>query len=602
MKEMVALDLEVYPNYFLIGLKKLADGKKLQIEVKGVNSSLTKDQIRIVKTAMTNYTTFGFNSNRYDMPVLCKMLDGATSRTIFEMSKDIVANNLQTWQSYSKFDVVTDPVKFDHIDISEPSPAVFVSLKAYGARLHSKKLQDLPYPFDKTLTESEMAEVMLYNENDLDTTIDLYQKIKDRIDLRVEMTKQYGQDVRSKSDAQIAEAVIIKELTRQGVQVTKAQIPKQVQYKAPPCVSFTTPVLKNLLARIQAEPFKINPKNGSPVLPDWLKKFPLSMGSTKYQIGIGGLHSKEKGMVVIPTEDEVLRNIDVTSYYPSMIIEYSFYPKRLTTRFLNVYRAIYNTRLRAKAEKNMTVSDGLKIVLNGSFGKLGSMYSKLYAPDLMLQVTITGQLMLLMLIEQLEHEGISVKSSNTDGVEILCPKAKEEILEAIVFDWELKTGMNMEHGQYKALYARDVNNYVAVYDGYTKAKGVYTEPTLSKNSEYPIVFTAIKKFLLDSTPMKTTIEGCNDIRQFLTARTVKGGAVWNGQYLGKVVRWYYCKEGTSIHYATNGNKVPKSDGACPMMDLDSCKYHSIQDILDYDKYLELAIGHLEDLGVLYDKQ
>ena len=597
MKEMVAFDLEVYPNYFLLGFKKLSDGKKLQIEVKGKDSSLTKEQVRIIKTALKEYTIFGFNSLRYDMPVMCKMLERVTASYIFQMSKSIVEENLQTWQTYKRFEVTVDPAQFDHIDISEPSPAVFVSLKGYGARVHSKKLQDLPYPFDTVLTPMEMAEVKDYNVNDLDTTIDLYNKIKDRIDLRVEMSKQYAQDLRSKSDAQIAEAVIIKDLAKHGVEATRAKIPNQVRYTAPKCIEFKTPMLQTILKRVQTDPFVINPKNGSPKLPDWLKKFPLTIGNTKYQIGIGGLHSKEKSLVVIPTDDEVLRNIDVASYYPSMILEYGFYPKRLTTRFLNVYGAIYDTRLKAKAEKNMVVSDGLKIVLNGSFGKLGSMYSKLYAPDLMLQVTITGQLMLLMLIEQLEIVGIRVVSSNTDGVEIICPKYKEELLEAIVFDWELATGMVMEHGKYNALYARDVNNYVAVYDGYTKAKGVYAEPTLSKNSEYPIVFTAIKQYLLDGTPMSKTINNCNDVTQFLTARTVKGGAVWNGEYLGKMVRWYYSKEGATIHYETNGNKVPKSDGAKPMMSLPDDRVNNLPNDLDYDKYLELANGHLRDLGV-----
>jgi hypothetical protein len=282
-----------------------------------------------------------------------------------------------------------------------------------------------------------------------------------------------------------------------------------------------------------------------------------------------------------------------------MILEFGFYPPRFTKKFLDVYGKIYKTRLAAKKAKDMVVSDGLKIVLNGSFGKLGSMYSKLYAPDLMLQVTLTGQLMLLMLIEELTEKGFTVVSSNTDGMELPVATDRLEELEAIVFDWELRTGMEMEHGQYKALYARDVNNYVAVYDGYTKAKGVYAEPTLSKNSEYPIVFEAIRKYLLDGTSMMETLRACKDVRQFLTARTVKGGGVWQEKYLGKVVRWYYSIKGATIHYKTNNNKVPKSDGAMPLMDIVGTKndQYAVPEDLDYDKYMELAEKHLSELGV-----
>ena len=633
MKEKVVCDIEINPNYYLIGFKRLRDGKKLSFDTQ---TALTKDQRKALKGVLLKYQIITFNGLRYDMPMMLKSLDGVNVDMLYHMSKEIIGENLPAFMTMKRFDI--EPLDVDHIDISEPSPAVFVSLKGYGARLHSTKLQDLPYSYDKFLTDAEIIEMKKYNENDLDTTIDLYRAIEDRIDLRVEMSKQYGQDLRSKSDAQIAEAVIIKELSRAKVNAVRPQMPKAVRYTAPDCVEFDTVILQGLLKRVQDEAFKINPKNGQPVLPDWLKKFPLEINGTKYQVGVGGLHSKEKKMVVIPNEDEVLRNIDVASYYPSMILEFGFYPKRLTAKFLDVYGKIYKTRLKAKSniitkewrdrhekevnrlesmmpnktraiqnskdiiqagDKAQVVSDGLKIVLNGSFGKLGSMYSKLYSPDLMLQVTLTGQLMLLMLIEQLEHVGISVKSSNTDGVEIICPKSKESLMEAIVLDWEIATGMVMEHGKYEALYARDVNNYVAVYSDHVKAKGVYASPTLSKNSEYPIVFDAIKTFLFDGTPMEDTIHGCKDITQFLTARTVRGGGVWKDKYLGKVVRWFYCHDGESIHYETNGNKVPKSDGACPMMELTVNNFPSS---LDHYKYVELAIKHLADLGVEYERK
>ncbi len=310
-------------------------------------------------------------------------------------------------------------------------------------------------------------------------------------------------------------------------------------------------------------------------------------------------------------------------------------------------------KLKEELKEVRTINEGLKISINGSYGKMGSMYSPLYSPSTLLQVTLTGQLMMLMLIEELTDNGFDVVSSNTDGIEYICPINRQAEAEALIFDWELSTKLDMEHGEYKALYARDVNNYVAVYDGYTKAKGVYAKPSLMKNSEYPIVFEAIRTYLLDGTPLLQTLTECKDIRQFLTARTVKGGGVWNtpdeihntkeydeyvaearkdyggfgsgrgakddaiearnlafrqeqldkGEYLGKVVRWYYAEDGKTIHYKTNGNKVPKSDGARPLMDLgenENGEGFSFPGDLDYHRYLALAIGHLEDTGAVYD--
>ena len=256
------------------------------------------------------------------------------------------------------------------------------------------------------------------------------------------------------------------------------------------------------------------------------------------------------------------------------------------------------SQLKAEKKRYDIVNAALKISLNGSYGKLGSMYSFLYAPDLMLTVTITGQLMLLMLIEQLSLNGIRVVSSNTDGIEYYCPRDKVNLAETIIFDWELITGMTMEHGEYKGLYAKDVNNYVAVYDGYTKAKGLYAETTLMKGRSTPIVYKAIRDYLLNGTAMEDTIKSCKDINEFVSGRTVKGGGEYNGEYLGKVVRWFYCLDSKGyISYSSNGNKVPKTDGACPIMDLPD----ELPKNLNYQWYIDEAISKLSDLGVEYVK-
>lgn len=246
------------------------------------------------------------------------------------------------------------------------------------------------------------------------------------------------------------------------------------------------------------------------------------------------------------------------------------------------------------------VTQSLKICVNGSFGKFGSKYSKLYSPNMLLATTITGQLTLLMLIEQMELNGIPVVSANTDGLEYFCPRDKVDLAETIVLDLELITGFEMEHGEYRALHAKDVNNYVAVYDGYVKSKGLYAETTLSKGRSTPIVYEAIRKYLLTGEPMEVTIRACKDINQFVSARTVKGGGVWRDEYLGKMCRWYYSTDGDSIHYSNNGNLVPKTaegNGVKPMMDLTD----DIPKDMDYQWYIDEAISKLKDLGVDYDR-
>ena len=95
------------------------------------------------------------------------------------------------------------------------------------------------------------------------------------------------------------------------------------------------------------------------------------------------------------------------------------------------------------------------------------------------------------------------------------------------------------------------------------------------------------------TPVDVAILDCTDARRFITIRQVKGGAVYDGAYLGKAVRWYYAKgETRHIAYATNGNKVARSDGARPLMELPE----ALPADIDYQWYTAEAMSILSDVG------
>lgn len=594
MKNLVVLDIECLPNYFLISFKGLESGKVMEFDMFG-DATFPREVRQRIHNIMSSKTTFGFNSVNYDLPMLHHALEGASCYELYKLSKSIIEQRKMSWMVYRELGIDQRP--YDHFDVSEPSPAVMISLKNYGTRIGSKKLQDFYLDPHAPITQADIVELKKYCINDLDVTIDLYNSIKDRIDLRVTMGEQYKLDLRSKSDAQIAEAVISSELKKMGVDARKPELKSDFQatYKAPAYIYFETPMLKALVKEIERTQFDIA-SNGSVKLPLALKNTKIKIGKTTYKLGIGGLHSQEKSLAVVSNDKVVMRNADFDAYYPYIILRNGLYPKHLGPKFLEVYEKIVKTRMAAKASGDKVVNSSLKIVINGSFGKFGSKYSKLYSPNMLLATTITGQLTLLMLIEQLEKYGIDVVSANTDGIEYYCPRELVHLAETIIFDLELETGYTMEHGEYKALYARDVNNYVAVYDGYTKAKGIYAETTLSKGRSTPIVFTAVREYLLNGTSLSDVLFACDDMNQFVSARTVKGGGEYDGEHLGKMVRWYYSTESKGcISYTSNGNKVPKTDGCKPMMDM----VDTIPEDLDYQWYIDEAVEALANLGVTY---
>src|SRR5690606_6209749 len=221
--------------------------------------------------------------------------------------------------------------------------------------------------------------------------------------------------------------------------------------------------------------------------------------------------------------------------------------------FSIIYRTIYDRRLHAKAESDRigklynymgaqelkdesdtlkTESDGLKIVLNGTFGKLFSKYSILYAPELGIRTTITGQLALLMLIEMMECSGIRVVSANTDGIVLLIPKGMGDIAKQIVKWWEQRTGLEMESTRYSSIHQRDVNNYIAIgADGKVKRKGVFGPGGVlsgpqGKSPNMDIWADAVVAWLTDGIALEHSIPLCQDIRKFIVVRGVTGGGTY----------------------------------------------------------------------------
>jgi hypothetical protein len=124
-------------------------------------------------------------------------------------------------------------------------------------------------------------------------------------------------------------------------------------------------------------------------------------------------------------------------------------------------------------------------------------------------------------------------------------------------------------------------------------KGVYAQATLTKNPNNQICIDAVTNYILNKTPIAETIRSCTDITKFLTVRGVKGGAHKNGQFLGKVVRWYYStSEKGTINYITNNNKVPLTENAKPLMELGE-----FPEDVDFAKYEKLCDEMLYDLGI-----
>lgn len=298
-----------------------------------------------------------------------------------------------------------------------------------------------------------------------------------------------------------------------------------------------------------------------------------------------------------------------------------------------------------KSEYNMlkSVVNAKKLQCNGTFGKLGSPYSSIYSPDLMLGVTLSGQLHLLSLIYDMEfHPSIKVLSANTDGIMVQYPAKYRNRLLAKIADNAERTGFEYEETPYRVVALANVNNYIAVTtSGKVKRKGLYAEPSLMKNPTASVCSHMAADFLKDGISPAEALHKYTDVRDFVSIRVVKGGGIqydkivevddwecvkdvgtkdneWHrpcwpegkvvkrksrpkpvevgvgGTPFGRTARWYMAAgEHPPINYQISGNRVPKTEGAKVCMILPD----GLPADLDRMWYIKEAESMLEDMGV-----
>jgi hypothetical protein len=600
-------DTECYPNFWSIGFLQVSTGR-VRVFEHSVRKPLTDHERDLIAAFMRQNTIVGYNFIPYDNPMIAMMLSGASNAKLKEANDQIILGGLKYWQVEDALGIRI-PREWDVVDLIEPQPNAFASLKVLAGRQHAERMQDLPYEPDTALTEAEMDGVLSYMGNDLRNTLLTFNNLKEPLELRWALGQEYGMNFMSKSDSQVGENIVkrrVEQITGERVQRVETPAGTAFKYNIPPYLKFEREDLKQVLEQLRSTQFYVQ-ANGKVDLPPWLDGKKVKIGGSTYAMGIGGLHSTESNRALHSDDEFVLYDFDVASYYPAIILNSGLYPLSLGPHFLEVYRKIRDERVVAKRAGDKTKAEGLKISLNGCFGKLGSKYSVLYAPHLMIAVTLTGQLSLLMLIERAEAAGIPVVSGNTDGVVFRCPRDREADLRAITKQWEADTGFELEDTEYLSLYNQSVNSYIAVKpDGKAKMKGPISNPwasndmrgMLMKNPQHTIVSDAVVALITKGVPVEETIRGCTDIRSFVTVVNVKGGGTWRGEYLGKVVRYYWAKGGEEILYKTphpttgNFKKVPKSDGCRPCMDLPD----SLPDDIDFDRYIEAAKEALMDIG------
>ena len=621
LQEEVMFDIETYPNYFNVTFL-FRDKYTISFEMKNDEPC---EYLQGCAYIVSNFVIVGYNSNNYDIPMLQHFLSGrATNTSLYELSKRMVEYGERWWHIRSEYEVFEFALlnTYDLIEIA-PDPAR-VSLKTYAARLMADNLQDLPYEPHQTLTDEEIAVVANYCRNDVVKTKLLRDNLTVEIDMRKFMSDQFGMDLRSLSDAQIGERVSIKLCERRlGRKIQKPDIkqlyPRPLKYYPPEYLTFEHPTLQKALELVRNAEFMLD-KSGKPIIPQELNELQIIINHGSYNLQIGGLHSQETSQSVVCRNGWRIKDIDVDSFYPRIIINNKYFPRHIGEVFQTVYeqdlveprldykhKAADETLDKEERKTYKQLANSMKIVINGTYGKFGSIFSMIYAPELMLSVCMTGQLSLLMLIERFEKAGIRVLSANTDGIVTYYHESQEYLVKAITKQWEKECNFTTEENYYQGLHSKDVNNYIAFKSDENcveikgvKQKGVYTDYwyrdinsfKMKNTPDFIICRHAVLDYLQYGKPISDTITECDDLLKFTSVRNVNGGGTFRGKSFGRVARFYKSKTSRDCLKSEKGDKVPKSSNAELCLNLPK----TLPSDIDYKFYIDYAEQILYDIG------
>ena len=573
-KIVYVYDIEVFQNIFHCSVKNTETNDIYKFEISERKNQL-RELVKFFKqvdkyiTWGDYYTTninipanvifCGYNNLHYDNPIINYIIEyedklmqyniPTICSSIFNLSKTITTSsedNIDAWKHWKY------QIWFDTFDILTMlySNKLRVGLKEIQVTMQYPNVQEFVCDWTKPLPLEDFESMIDYNINDIESTSELLNRCKKDVDLRIAIEDEYGVRVLSKDGVNIGMKILTqKYLEKTGLTWQDIKDLRSPMSVIPlkdvilPFIKYDSPILQRVLDDMKNQIV-------SPGRKGYENKFVFN--NLRYSVGVGGIHSVNSPEIIIPRDDEMLIDIDVASLYPSMLIEYEFYPKHLGKEFLEVYKQIKDERIEAKHNGDKVKNETLKLALNGLSGNLQNEHNFCYSPFAVMQIRINGQLLLLMLAEKLTQIGCRIIQANTDGLFVLLKKDAYSKVNSICREWEQLTKLTLEEDRFKAMYQYAINDYFAITeDNKVKEKGMFiTAVKLGKGLTPKIIPKAVISFFKDGIPVEDTIKNCTDIRDFLMSE--KTGKQWHVEYMNEE------QQRTNRFYAsTNGGYLWK---------------------------------------------
>ncbi len=541
----------------------------------------------------------GFNSRHYDQYILKGILCGFDPKKVNDF---IIVRGEPGW----KFSSMFRQIPLNNYDVMANTDR---GLKTFeGFMGNDIRESSVPFDIDRKLTDSEIAETVKYCRHDVEQTIEVFLRRKDDFQAHLGLVKlcceggPLNLSLIGKTKAQLS-ATLLGAVKKSHADEFEIDFPPTMRIE-----KYTQVVdwYSNPANR------RYTDKKGNKV------QLETMIAGVPHQFGWGGVH----GALERYSGEGWFLNMDVASLYPSLMIRYNLHSRNIPDP--KKYEEVYQTRLKYKREKN-PLQLPLKLVLNSTYGVMKDPNNPLYDPLQANKVCVYGQLLLVDLMERLEGH-CSIIQSNTDGVLVRLRDGSQAAFDAIddiCYEWEQRTGLNLEFDEFRKVFQKDVNNYIIVdAAGNYKCKGAYVKKLNPLDYDLPILNQALVACMVHGVPVESTILGCNDLKEFQMVTKISNkysGIRYGAKYHrdGKTLVWD--REGTRIKEkcirvfastrATDGGvvkistrtgnpeKISNSPEHCFIFN-DAVNGVKCPDYLDKQWYIDFARKRLKDFGVI----
>ena len=495
-------DVEVFKYDFIVVFKNKQTGKHFVFhnDNLGIKEFISEDAIYC-----------GFNTKGYDQYIIKAICAGFSPEEVKQVNDWIIGGG-QGWQC-----PLLDGVffRFNNVDIMDDMQ-MGLSLKAIEGHHQGMSIEETEVDFDldRPLTEEELALTIKYCIHDVDATEKVTEIRKNYLNNKVylgglkgiEPTKALAM-TNAKLTAAYLDAHNILSIEEMGADERDYKYPDNLrrEYIPQEVFDFFDRLYDKNLADEELFKSKLN----------------ITVGECPVTLGFGGIHGAIPFHQEEETNGRLIRNYDVASYYPHLMVYYGYTSRNIPNP--QIYADMLETRMRAKKSGDKATANALKLVANTTYGAMLNKYNDLYDPLMGRSVCITGQLFLLELSKHLiaECSTLRIVQLNTDGIMVSFDESEYDKVLEITKEWEQRTKFELEEDRIKRIVQKDVNNYVEIpYEGESKIKGGYLVRGIAPagafniNNNATIVAKAIVDYFTKGTEVETTIGECTDIFQF----------------------------------------------------------------------------------------